>query len=70
MQEFALAFHHSTPSGSALTHYLKIKEIMGDGPWEERANALTPERRSELVRAFWSLDRAVSRDYHTFEARR
>jgi hypothetical protein len=70
MNEFSLPFQHSTPSGSALTHYLKIKEVMGDGPWEERARALTPSQRSELVGAFWELDRAVSYDYYTHEARR
>lgn len=68
MNEFGLAFHHNTPSGSALAYYLKIKEIMGDGPHEERAGTLASIQRSDVVRAFWELDRAVSRDYYTFEA--
>jgi hypothetical protein len=69
MHEFLLAFHHATPSGSALTYYLKIKEIMGDeGTWKDRAASLPELRRSSIVTAFWELDRAVSRDYFTYQA--
>jgi hypothetical protein len=39
-------------------------------PYEHRAAALTPPERVEIVTAFWDLDRAVSREYHTYEARR
>lgn len=49
MNEFGLAFHHNTPSGSALAYYLKIKEIMGDGPHEERAGTLASIQRSDVV---------------------
>jgi hypothetical protein len=69
MAEFLHAFHQTTPSGLALEHYLKIKEVMGDGPYEERAKTLTPTQRTEVVRRFWELDRAVSRDYYTYETR-
>ena len=67
MNEFTLAFHHGVPSGSALTYYLKIKEVMGDGPYEQRARALNETQQHQIVTAFWELDRAVSRDYHTYE---
>src|SRR2546427_6585992 len=50
------------------SHFDKVKQIMGpSGSWEERATTLTPLQRSELVKAFWELDRAVSRDYYRSE---
>ena len=68
--EFSLAFHQGTPSDSALEYYLKIKEIMGEGNFEERAKTLTAIQRSRVVSAFWELDRKVSRDYYTYEVHR
>ena len=71
MMEFEHAFHASPPSDSGFNHFDKVKQIMGhSGSWEERATTLTPLQRSELVKAFWELDRAVSRDYYTYEAKR
>jgi hypothetical protein len=71
MVEFDAAFRASTPSGSALGHYDKIKQIMGvSGPWEERAKTLTEMQRHDVVKAFSELDRAVSHDYYAYEAHR
>ena len=38
------------------------------GPWEDRAETLTEMQRHDVVKAFWELDRAVSRDYYAYEA--
>jgi hypothetical protein len=72
MGEFWHAFHISTPSGMALDHYMTIKQIMGDADesWEDRAKRLDSVQRTRIVTAFWELDRAVSRDYYTYEAQR
>ena len=60
-----------TPSESAFGHYDKIAQIMGhEGQWQERAATLTPSQRNDIITAFWELDRAVSRDYFSYEARR
>jgi hypothetical protein len=72
MAEFWHAFHTSTPSGPALNPYMTVRQIMGegDGSLEDRAKLLTSSQRHDIVAAFWELDRAVSRDYFTFEAQR
>lgn len=70
MAEFSLAFHTTAPSDSARGYVDTIRRIMRDEPYEERAKALIPTERSNVVKAFWELDRAVSRDYYSYEARR
>src|SRR2546422_10841818 len=71
MMEFEHAFHMSLPSDSGFNHFDTVAQIMGrSGPWEERAATLTPLQRSQVVKALWELDRAVSRDYYTYEAQR
>jgi len=71
MMELEHAFHASLPSDSAFNHFDELTQIMGrSGPWEERATTLTPLQRSQVVKAFWELDRAVSRDYYTYETQR
>jgi hypothetical protein len=67
MEEFRHAFGNSTPSGEALTYYLRIKEIMGDGPTRERISTLTDANLSLLSEAFWELDRKVQRAYYEAE---
>ena len=69
MLELQLAFRDSTPSGAARLRLLELAHILGDsGTWRERAARLNEEERRRAVDAFWALDRAVSRDYHTFTA--
>jgi hypothetical protein len=73
MLEFWHAFHDREPSDLAFDHFDTIKRIMGDSasePLEERAKSLTPPQRNQIINAFWELDRAVSRDYYTYEAER
>jgi len=71
MMEFEHAFHMSLPSDSGFNHFDTVAQIMGrSGPWEERAATLTPLQRSQVVKALWELDRAVSRDYYTYDAQR
>ena len=70
MAEFALAFGTTPPSDPARPHVETIKQIMRGEPYEHRAAALTATDRVEIVTAFWELDRTVSREYHTYEARR
>lgn len=67
MGEFRLAFGHSIPSGEALTYYLKIKEIMGDGPTRARIPMLTDANLLLLSGAFWELDRKVQGAYYEAE---
>ena len=69
MAELEVAFHSTPPAPSAAGHVGRIKRIIGAEQWREHARRLTPSERSELVNTFWDLDRAISRDYYTFDAR-
>ena len=70
MGELCVAFYVISPPASAGKLVEKIKEMVGTGLWQERARTLTPAERSEVVMAFLELDRAVSREYYMYEARR
>jgi hypothetical protein len=70
MAELCIAFYVTSPPASAGKLVETIKETVGAGLWQERVRTLTPAERSEVVTAFWELDRAVSREYYTYEARR
>jgi len=70
MAEFLDAFGTIAPSDSARIYADTIRRLMRDEPPNQRARALTPSQRAALVKAFWELDRAVSRDYYTDEAHR
>src|SRR5262245_34779110 len=70
MAELCIAFYVTSPPPPSGKLVEKIKEMVGTGLWQERARTLTPAERSEVVTVFWELDRAVSREYYMFEARR
>ena len=70
MAEPSIAYRTTAPAPSAIGHVEKIKQIMGTEPWQERALRLTLAERRDIVKAFWELHRAVSRDYYTYELQR
>lgn len=62
MGEAFLAFHSNPPPADAEKCWKKIQRIMsGSGAWEERAKQLDEAKLSELSKAFWELDRTLSR---------
>src|SRR5262245_11731889 len=67
MGEVTIAFHGQTPSGQALEPYLKLRELMGNGPFEQRAGQLSEMQRLAFNEYLLGLLLAVERDYCTWK---